>query len=100
MTDNDQPFEAFGIPIPTELVDALRKTHDRAHMSAEALAASVDTFISGLDIDGLMALRTILNTGDMTKSISANFFDGQLVAILRYVKGVDPETGKDPLATD
>lgn len=95
---DEQPFDGFGIPLPAGLVEALNRHHDHAQMTAEALAARVDTFLSGLDVDGLMALRTMLNTGDMTKSITANFFDGQLVAILRYVKGVDPESGKDPLA--
>jgi hypothetical protein len=90
-------FEGFGIPIPPEIADLLRKSHDQQHMTAEATAARVDAFISGLDVDSLMALRTILNQGDMIKSMSANFWDGQLVAILKYVKGVDPETGKDPL---
>lgn len=91
-------FEGFGIPLPAELVDVLRRTTDRAHMTAEAMAARVDSFIAGLDVDGLMALRSILNTGDMTKSLSANFWDGQIVSILRHVHHVDPATGEpDPL---
>lgn len=97
---DDQPFEAFGIPIPPEVVQALRKGHDQAHMAAEATAARVDAFLTGLDVDGLLAMRSILNTGDMNKSLSANYWDGQLVALLRYVHHVDPDTGLDPLAPD
>lgn len=99
---DDQPFEGFGIPLPVphELVELLQKHHDVSHMTAEATEARVEAFISGLDVDGLMALRTILNQGDMVKSLSANFWDGQLISILRYVKHVDPATGKDPLAPD
>lgn len=99
MTSGDESgFMGIPLPIPNEIIDALRKDHDRTHMVVDAAAARLDAFISGLDVDGLLALRTILNTGDMAKSVMANFFDGQLTAILRYVKGVDPETGKDPLA--
>lgn len=98
---DDEPF-AFGLPlpIPPELAEVLAKRHDMNHMAVEATTARVEAFLSGLDVDGLMAMRTILNQGDMTKSLTANFFDGQLVSILKYVKHVDPETGKDPLALD
>lgn len=97
---DESPFEGFGIPLPlpAELIETLRKQHDQAHMAADAEVARIDRFISGLDVDGLLALRVILNTGDMSKSVSANFFDGQLVSILKYVHGVDPASGKDPLA--
>lgn len=97
---SDESFEGFGVPfpLPAELVDILRKQTDRVHMTAEAMAAQVDGFLAGLDVEGLMSLRIILNTGDMNKSISANFFDGQVLALLKYVHHVDPESGKDPLA--
>lgn len=99
MADDDDGMAGFGmaLPIPRSLINAMRKDHDEAHMSAEAKEAQVERFISGLDVDGLMALRTILNTGDMSTSQSANFWDGQVFSILRYVKHVDPFTGKDPL---
>jgi hypothetical protein len=88
-----------GLPLPDELKQAIRAAHDQQHMAADAEAARVDSFITGLDVDGLMALRAILNTGDMTKSASANFWDGQLVALLKFVKHVDPFSGEpDPLA--
>lgn len=95
---SEDPFGAFGIPLPPELMEAFRKQHDQAHMTAEAMSARVDTFLAGLDVDGMLALRTMFNTGDLNKSVMANFFDGQLVAMLRYVHHVNPETGeKDPL---
>lgn len=95
---SEDPFGAFGIPLPPELLESFRKHNDRAHMTAEAMVTRVDTFLSGLDVDGLLALRTMFNTGDLNRSVMANFFDGQLVAILRYVHHVDPETGeKNPL---
>lgn len=92
--------EAFGIPLPEGLAKAFKETHDRMRMAAEANEARVDAFLAGLSVDGLMALRTILCTGDMAKSCSANFWDGQIVSILKYVHKVDPDTGKDPLAVE
>jgi hypothetical protein len=93
-------FGGFAFPIPPELEEALQKAHDQAHMRAEATAARVDNFLATLDVDGCIAMRTILNTGDMKGSVIANFFDGQMVAMLRYRHHVDPETGEpDPLTT-
>jgi hypothetical protein len=87
-----------GMPIPPEIGELLSKLHDRAHMTAEAEAARVDNFLANLDVDGLLALRAILNTGDMKASASANFWDGQLVSILKFIRKVDPATGQpDPL---
>lgn len=101
MTDDPIGGFAFGVPLPVPpaLAELLRKGVDQTQMTAESLAAQVERFVSGLDVDGLMALRIMLNTGDMGKSLTAQFFDGQLVAILRYVHHVDPDSGKDPLAT-
>jgi hypothetical protein len=98
---SDDGFDAIGfpLPIPKEIADLLRKGHDQAHMSAEANAARVDRFIAGLDVDGCMAFRSILNMGDMRQSMSANFWDGQIYSILKYIHRVDPETGQpDPLS--
>lgn len=91
--------EGFAFPLPPQIGEALQRQHDSMHMVAEALEVRIERFLSGLDVDGLLAMRTILCTGDMAKSNSANFFDGQIVAILRYVKGVDPDSGKNPLDT-
>jgi hypothetical protein len=100
MTDEQGPFEAFGLPLPPELGELLKRQHDRAHIAADANQARIDRFLTALDVDGLMAMRTILCMGDMAKSLSANFWDGQVVSLLRYVHKVDPDTGKDPLATE
>lgn len=96
MSDDQSGPEGFGIPIPRELAEMLQRQHDQAHMRADANAARVDRFLSSLDADGLMALRSVLCSGDMNKSCSANWYDGQAVSILRYVHKVDPDTG-DPL---
>lgn len=94
---DESPFEGFGIPVPPELAAVLQQAHDRISIAADAEAARIDRFLTGLDVDGLLALRRILNTGDMRKTASANFWDGQIVAIMKFVRGVDPDTGKDPL---
>lgn len=93
----ESSFEGFGIPIPAGIIDELKKQHDRAHMSAEANQARIDRFLTELDVDGLLALRTILNMGDLDKNPTACFWDGQILSLLRYVHKVDPYTGRDPL---
>lgn len=101
MSDSDDSgaFGPFGLPLPAELVQRIQNQHEQMHMSAEAEAARVERFIASLDVDSLLALRHILNTGDMRDSKSANFIDGQLVAILRHVKHVDPASGEPNMPT-
>lgn len=101
MPDDNDPF-GFGIPLPlpAELEQFLRAAHDRQHMETDATKAKIDRFLTELDADALVALRTILCMGELKKSAMANWWDGQCVALLKYVHHVDPDTGKDPLALD
>lgn len=99
--DDDGP-RGFGIsiPMPAQIVQALAAEHDRAHMSAEDRTARVEQFIDGLDVEGLLALRTILNAGGDAKRhwAMSQYLDGQVVTLLRRVHGVNPETGRDAAA--
>lgn len=94
MSDSD---EGFGFAIPAGLIAQIQKAEEHARMMTDANEARIDAFLSGLDVEQLLALRTLLNAGEMKKTAEANYFDGQCVAILRYVHKVDPYTGKDPM---
>jgi hypothetical protein len=72
----------------------MRHAHDMHQMDAEQRASGVQRFLDGLDVESALALRDILNA-DQT-SVTNQFFDGQVVGLLRYVHRVDPGTG-DPL---
>lgn len=104
MSDGDRSGDFFdflgglSIPVPKELAERLARKHDQEHMMVEAAMARLDAFLTGLDVDGLLSLRLILGQNELASSPTANFWDGQCVALLRYVHHVDPGTGKDPLA--
>lgn len=91
---SQNPFEGL---LPPELTELLQKQHDRANIAADANQARIDNFLTSLDVDGLMAMRTILNMGDLGRNPTACFWDGQIVSLLRYGHKVDPDSGRNPL---
>lgn len=97
--DENQPIFGGALPIPSGLVAALTADHDRAHMRAEERDARITRFLDSLDVDQLMALRSILNMGGPDTAFGLNqYYDGQAATLLRVVHHVDPDTGEDPLA--
>ena len=97
MTDHDPHDEpqgfGFAVPVPGGLLDGLRHHHDMQTIERATRASRIDRFMDGLDVDGLLALRDILNQD--SASAMNNFFDGQCVTLLRRIHHVDPQTG-DP----
>jgi len=86
--DDDQPALRF---VHVDL-DELRQARARHEMAQQERVQAVARFLDGLDVDQLLALRTILI---QPQAEHANmFFDGQCVALLRARHGVDPDTGQ------
>ena len=92
MTDHDPDDHP---PLVLDIGGALRAAHERHHMESEDRAASVDRLLDGLNVEQLIALRYLLNQD--SKSAMNNYFDGQVITLLRRVHGVDPVTGLTPI---
>ena len=90
---DDEPAFGIAIPIPA----CVRQAHDRQHMKAEDRAAAVDRLLDGLDVEQLLALRTILNLANPERM--NQYIDGQVVTLLRRIHGVDSSTGLTPQET-
>jgi hypothetical protein len=89
--NDEQPHvHAFAIPVP----ESIRRERDRERMEAEERLASVDRFLDSLNVEQLMALRYVLNQ-DKASAMN-NYFDGQVVTLMRRVHGVDAVTGLTP----
>ncbi len=77
-----------------EMLGVARHEHDRAQIRSAEMRATIFGFLDGLDVDQLRALRLILNMcGDSDRELS-EFFDGQVVSIMRLVHHVNPDTGQ------
>lgn len=95
--DNEMPGGmpggmGFAIPIGHMLERAVREhaeSHDRHHMQVESIELRINNFLDGLDVEGLLVLRRILNAD--RDSASNNYFDGMCVTLLRVVHKVDTE---------
>lgn len=68
------------------------KAHDRAHMAAEDIRASLFRFLGSQGVEELMMLRRILNLD--AESATNNYFDGLTSGFLYCKHGVNPDTGK------
>jgi hypothetical protein len=90
-TDSDG-VAGFAIQMPGGLGEFLHRharDHDRHHMEIESLEMRIHNFLDGLDVEQLLVLRRILNAD--RDSAPNNYFDGQIVAILRVVHHVNAE---------
>ena len=99
MSDDDTDgAPMFGpIPVPAGVFEAIQRGHEAAHMRAESREARIEHLLDTLDVEGLLALRLILNHGDQDSAWAMNqYYDGQVASILRRVHQVDPYTGEDP----
>ncbi len=67
---------------------------DHREMHRDALEQQIYDFIDGLSAKQASTLRRVLNMDQ--KSVMNQYYDGQLVGLLRYVHHVDPETGLSP----
>jgi hypothetical protein len=94
--------EGFAIPIQAllgglgEAAAEARAAHDRIHMEAESAFQRISNFLDGLNVEQLMALRHILTVRKGMAFVSNRHLDGQVVALLRAVHHVDPDTGLRP----
>lgn len=87
MTEHNPEEPHVHVVVP----EMLRAAHARREMQVAERSAAIDRLLDGLGVDGLMAMRTILNQGSPAES--NQFFDGQIRTLLRRVHGVDPDTG-------
>ena len=100
MTDDDheEDHEIHGISIPLPgLRNLLAQTsaqHEREHMEGMSTQQQIYGLLDSLTVEQLLALRVML--GIDSKSAMCNYFEGQVVSILRLVHGVDPATGLTP----
>ncbi len=83
MSDDEQ--QRFIVP------DIFLAEHQRQCLDTEARTNRMNRLLDSLSVEGLLALRDILHYDP--SSPGNNYWDGQIVAILRLVHGVDPETG-------
>jgi len=95
--DDDQPHvHGFGVEIPVEMMAAIAAGHDNRRVRAQDRNNMTMSWLEALDVEGLMAVRWILQVGDGNEAYANNkFFDGIAYQLLRS-KGVDPNTGLDP----
>ncbi len=92
------PGGFFALPMG-DMFENMRGLADRRAIAGEAMAMSVYSFMDGLNVEQLIALRRMLCCDE--ESRMNQFFDGQIVSILRLVHHVHPDTGKpesDPSA--
>jgi hypothetical protein len=89
--DREPHLHGFAMRVPEGLIRAMEHEHDRAHMEVESFQQRIFSFFDSLNVEQLMTMRTILNAD--AKSWANNYFEGQVVTILRLIHGVDPDTG-------
>lgn len=96
--DHEHDHHAIGIPLPPGMIRAMMAGHDNAHARAEERHNASMRWLDGLDVEGLLCLRWVLQTNDPDEAYGNNrYYDGMAVQLLR-AKGVDPRTGLDPAA--
>lgn len=81
--------EGMGITIPIGAMMA--QAHDRAHLEAVSMIQRIYAFLDSLNVEQLLCLKKILQADG--KSYMNNYFEGQVVTLLRMVHNVDPDTG-------
>lgn len=89
---HDHGVHGFGFPLPPGLADVITGQRDRQVMGAQVAETEVQHFLDGLDVGQLLALRRILCMDN--DSSTNNYFDGQVVTLLRVVHKVDAWSGK------
>ncbi len=95
--EEHERMRAVPIPVPGEFLEMLASPdeRDRRRMQGEELRQRVTNFLDTATAEQLLALRVILNMGrGDAAGLSNEFFDGQIVTILRVVHQVNPDTGK------
>lgn len=99
MSDDGEELHAhgFGFEIPAGMVRAITQDHDTRRGRAQDRYNLAMRWLDNLDVEGLLALRWILQTDAEDAYGNTRFFDGMCVQLLR-AKGVDPATGVDPAA--
>jgi hypothetical protein len=66
-------------------------------MEIQSIEARLNLFLDGLDVEGLLCLRRILNCD--RESPSNNYFAGRIDTLLRVVHHVDEAVLKNTTAT-
>jgi hypothetical protein len=93
---HEHDHNGFAFQLPGFLVDAMtgadQEHHLRRQMHAQVAENEVMHFLDSLGVDQLLALRRILCIDN--DSTSNNYFDGQIVSLLRVVHKVDITTGE------
>lgn len=77
---------------PGGLFEALKERAEHQAMHGEQTIMQFNNFLDGLSVEQLVTLRRILNLEGMSATL--NFLDGQIYAILRCVRHVNPDTGE------
>lgn len=90
--DHDREIHGFAIPLPAAFAESLAGEHDRGRMQARVAETNIYHFLDRLDVEELLVLRRMLNCDQ--DSASNNYFDGQVVTLLRVVHQVDITTGE------
>jgi hypothetical protein len=90
--DHEEPH-IHAMPLSALLDSAkdAREAHDRAHMNRDALINRIYAYLDRASKEDLLVLREMLVMDP--KSWSNNYFEGQIVSILRLAHHVDPDTG-------
>lgn len=81
------------IEIPLE---GIREDEQRRHLRAHDRQNRLYAFLDGLDPEGLLVLRSILNNGGEDGAWASNqYIDGMVVTLLRIKHDVDPDHPED-----
>lgn len=96
MSESDDGGLPPGLPpLLGGLIQMEQEAHDRAHMSADQTRMELYAFLDSLSKEQLLSLRLVLNLPH--RMIDA--VDGMVIAHLRLIHKVDPESGEDLLVT-
>ncbi len=89
--EHEHQVHFHGIAIPVgDLRREIEDHHDRCDLEAMSLQARTWALFDSLDRENLYTLRQLFGLDN--ESSMANYFEGQLVSMLRAM-GVDPATG-------
>lgn len=84
MTDGDGAHaHGFGFEIPAGLVEAMTHGQDTRRAVAQDRYNLAMSWLDGLNVDGLMALRWILATDAEEAYANSRYFDGMCTQLLR-----------------
>lgn len=89
--EQDGP-RAFGFAVPASAVFEHMHAHQDHHdMENATMAQRINALFDSLDVEQLVTLRRMFAMDG--RSGMNNYFEGQIVTMLRRVHNVDPESG-------